>query len=134
MSGNATTTTPRHRGDALLATLADRVGARLGTSTVFGTPVEREGVTVVPVAVARFGMGAGSGSDPAKHQEGEGGGSAGSVTPIGYIELKDGHSRYVPAVRPARMVALFLAAALGALLIARPAPATPRMRGPLRRG
>ena len=133
MSGNATTTMPPRRGDALLATLADRMGARLGTSTVFGAPVERDGVTVVPVAVARFGMGAGSGSDPAKHQEGEGGGGAGSVTPIGYIELKDGRSRFVPAVHPARMVALFLAAAVAALLIVRPTPPatkTPRFRRP----
>ena len=133
MSGNATTTTPPRRGDALLATIADRMGARLGTSTVFGTPVERDGVTVVPVAVARFGMGAGSGSDPSKHQEGEGGGGAGSVTPIGYIELKDGRSRYVPAVHPARMVALFLAAAVTTLLIVRPTPPRPQTRGFLRR-
>ena len=121
MSGNATTTTPPRRGDALLATLADRMGARLGTSTVFGTPVEREGVTVVPVAVARFGMGAGSGTDPSKHQEGEGGGGAGSVTPIGYIELKDGRSRYVPVVHPTRMLALVCCAVLAGLLLARPA-------------
>ena len=129
MSGNSTTTTPPRRGDALLATLADRMGARLGTSTVFGTPVERDGVTVVPVAVARFGMGAGSGADPSKHQEGEGGGGAGSVTPIGYIELKDGRSRYVPAVHPARMVALFVVAALATLLILRPEPRRPRTPG-----
>ena len=106
---------------------------RLGTSTVFGTPVERDGVTVVPVAVARFGMGAGSGSDPAKHQEGEGGGGAGSVTPIGYIELKDGRSRYVPAVNPARMVALFLAAGVTTLLIAHRRRPRQRMRGFIRR-
>jgi uncharacterized spore protein YtfJ len=131
MSANATTTTPPRRGDELLATLAERMGARLGTSTVFGAPVERDGVTVVPVAVARFGMGAGSGSDPSKHQEGEGGGGAGSVAPIGYIELKDGRSRYVPAVHPARMAGLFLAAVIAALLIAR--PARPASRGFLRR-
>ena len=129
MTGNLTTTVPPRRGDELLATLADRMGARLGTSTVFGTPVERDGVTVVPVAVARFGLGAGSGSDPSKHQEGEGGGGAGSVTPLGYIELKDGRSRYVPAVHPARMVALILAAAIAALLIVRPAPARLAKRG-----
>lgn len=129
MSGNSTTTAPPRRGDALLATLADRMGARLGTSTVFGAPVEREGITVVPVAVARFGMGAGSGSDPSKHQEGEGGGGAGSVTPVGYIELRDGSSRYVPAVHPARMVALFVAAALATLLIVRPEPRRPRTQG-----
>ena len=85
MSANSTTTAPPRRGGELLATLADRMGARLGTSTVFGTPVEREGVAVVPVAVARFGMSAGSAADPAKHQEGEGGGGAGSVNPIGYM-------------------------------------------------
>ena len=129
MSGNSTTTAPPRRGDALLATLADRMGARLGASTVFGAPVEREGITVVPVAVARFGMGAGSGSDPSKHQEGEGGGGAGSVTPVGYIELRDGSSRYVPAVHPARMVALFVAAALATLLIVRPEPRRPRTQG-----
>jgi len=112
---------PRRRADELLATLAERVGARLSTTTVFGAPVDREGVTVVPVAAARFGIGAGGGSDPGKSQEGEGGGGGGAVTPIGYIELKDGRSRYVPIVRPARMLALVCGAALAAFLIARPA-------------
>ena len=55
------------------------------------------------------------------------------MTPIGYIELKDGRSRYVPAVHPARMVALFLAAAVATVLVVRPAPSRPRMRGFLRR-
>jgi hypothetical protein len=58
---------PRARGRArsrplpapVLSTLAERIGARLGTATVFGAPVERDGVTVIPVAVAPFGIGAG---------------------------------------------------------------------------
>ena len=111
---------PRRRADELLATLAERIGAKLSTSTVYGTPVEREGVTVVPVAAARFAIGAGGGSDPTKSQEGEGGGGGGGVTPIGYIELKDGRSRYVPIVRPARMLALVCCAVLAGLLITRP--------------
>jgi uncharacterized spore protein YtfJ len=119
MSETTTTSGPRRRGDELLAALAERIGARLGATTVFGAPVERDGVTVVPVAVARFGMGAGSGTDPSKGQEGEGGGGAGMVTPTGYIELKDGRSRYVPVVHPARMLALALGAAIAALLIVR---------------
>lgn len=119
MSETTTTSVPRRRGDELLATLAERIGARLGAATVFGAPVERDGVTVVPVAVARFGMGAGAGTDPSKGQEGEGGGGAGMVTPTGYIELKDGRSRYVPVVHPARMLALGLGAAIAALLIVR---------------
>src|ERR671922_1278853 len=115
-----TTSVPRRRGDELLSTLAERLGARLGAATVFGTPVERDGVTVVPVAVARFGIGAGSGSDPSKGQEGEGGGGGGTVTPTGYIDLKDGRSRFVPVVHPARMLALVLGAVIAALAILRP--------------
>jgi uncharacterized spore protein YtfJ len=111
---------PRRRADDLLTMLAERIGARVTASTVYGTPVERDGVTVVPVAAARFGIGGGGGSDPAKQQEGEGGGGGGSVTPVGYIELKDGRSRYVPVVRPARMLALVCCTALAGLLITRP--------------
>ena len=128
MSDTSTTSVPRRRGDELLSVLAERIGARLGAATVFGAPVERSGVTVVPVAVARFGIGAGSGSDPTKGQEGEGGGGGGTATPIGYIELKDGRSRFVPVVHPARMLALVLSAVIAALLIMRPTRPKPRAR------
>jgi uncharacterized spore protein YtfJ len=119
MSETSTTSVPRRRGDELLSELAERIGARLGAATVFGAPVERDGVTVVPVAVARFAIGAGAGTDPTKGQQGEGGGGGGAVAPIGYIELKDGRSRFVPVVHPARMLALVLSAVIAALLITR---------------
>jgi uncharacterized spore protein YtfJ len=112
MSEAPTTSLPRRRGDELLSMLAERIGARLGAATVFGAPVERDGVTVIPVAVARFGIGAGGGSDSSKGQEGDGGGGGGIVAPTGYIELKDGRSRFVPVVHPARMLALVLSAAI----------------------
>jgi uncharacterized spore protein YtfJ len=126
MSDTSTTTVPPRRGDELLSMLAERIGARLGAATVFGTPVERDGVTVVPVAVARFGIGAGSGTDPKKGQEGEGGGGGGTVVPSGYIELKDGRSRFVPVVRPSRMLMLVLGAVLAGLLILQPNRPEPR--------
>jgi uncharacterized spore protein YtfJ len=119
MSENSTTSVPRRRGDEMLSMLAERIGARLGAATVFGEPVERDGVTVVPVAVARFGLGAGSGADPGKGQEGEGGGGGGAVAPTGYIELKEGRSRYVPVVHPFRMLALVLGAVIAGLAIVR---------------
>jgi uncharacterized spore protein YtfJ len=112
---------PRRRGDELLSLLAERIGAQLGSSTVYGTPVERDGVTVVPVASARFGFGAGTGSDPAKRQEGEGGGGAGTITPVGYIELKQGRSRFIPIVHPARMLGLVCCTILAGLAVMRPA-------------
>src|SRR5262245_16615456 len=122
MSDASTPSVPRRRGDEVLSMLAERIGARLGAATVFGAPVERDGVTVVPVAVARFGFGGGSGTDPSKGQEGEGGGGGGSVAPTGYIELKDGRSRFVPIVHPARMLALIVGAIVAVLVIMRPTP------------
>jgi uncharacterized spore protein YtfJ len=125
---------PSARGTDALSALADRVGASLGGSHVFGTPVERDGVTVVPVGRTRFGFGGGSGGDPAKQQQGEGGGAGATGECIGYIELLDGSSRFVPAVRPARMLALASATLLLALALVRvriePRPA--RRRRPLR--
>ena len=107
---------PHRRADDILTTLADRLGGRFTATTVFGSPVEREGVTVIPVAVVRFGFGGGGGEDPSGGQSGEGGGGAGSGAPAGYIEIKDGRSRYVPAVHPTRMVAMFCATAVAIML------------------
>ena len=124
-AGNATSADRERPRGALLSLLAEQIPARLSAATVYGTPVERDGITVVPVATARFGIGAGSGSDPSKGQEGEGGGAGGSIAPAGYIELKDGRSRFVPVVDPARMLALLCAAAVAGLCLARPL-VTPR--------
>ena len=41
------------------------------------------------------------------------------MTAPGYIELKPGRSRFVPVVRPERMVALVLLAGLGVFALAR---------------
>ena len=120
---------PRRRTDDLLSALADRIGGRLNASTVYGEPIERDGVTVVPVTAVRIGIGAGGGTDPAKGQEGEGAGGGGTAMPAGYIELKGGRSRFVPVVHPLRMAALVCGTVLAGLLIMRPA-ATPR-RSPI---
>src|SRR5260370_33046366 len=76
-----------------LERLANRVGINSKVSTVFGDPVERDGITVIPVAKVSwgFGGGAGSGSNPGQSQGGEvaGGGGGASGNPVGYIELKN---------------------------------------------
>ena len=121
---------PRRRADDLITTLVERLGARFGAASVFGAPVEREGVTVVPVATVRFGFGGGTGSDPTKQQEGEGAGAGGAMTAAGYIELRNGRSRFVPIVRPERMVALVFLAFVAALVLARPMPVARKRRRP----
>jgi uncharacterized spore protein YtfJ len=119
MTETQTPPVPRRRGDEVLAALAERIGARVGASTVYGAAIERDGVTVIPVAAARFAFGGGSGADPGKGQEGDGGGGAGTVAPVGYIELKDGTSRFVPVIRPATMAALVIGAGLAVLALLR---------------
>ena len=84
-------------------TTLDRIAERLATSAsaraAFGEPVERDGITVIPVARIRWGFGGGSGpakaaDEPAK-SEGSGGGGGVSATPLGYIELHDGQAKFV---------------------------------------
>ena len=78
--------------DRLLQRIGDVVGGRAMVSTVFGEPVEREGITVIPVAKARFGFGGGGGAGAREGDEGSGGGGGGGafVSPVGFIEVRDG--------------------------------------------
>jgi uncharacterized spore protein YtfJ len=113
----------------VLGELAERLGARVAAHTVYAPAVERDGVTVIPVASARFVLGGGSGTDPQKGQEGGGGGGLGRIAPVGYIEVMDGRTRFVPVVHPARMALLALGAvAVGAVGVALVAVGRPRAR------
>jgi uncharacterized spore protein YtfJ len=72
--------------------LAARLGAVVSARTVFGDPVERDGVTVIPVAKAAWAFGGGGGMR--QGEEGSGGGGGAKVTPQGYIEIRGGKARY----------------------------------------
>jgi uncharacterized spore protein YtfJ len=77
-----------------VGTMAERLGAAARAATIFGEPVERDGVTVIPVAKARWGFGGGAGSR--KGEDGAGGGGGAQVTPAGFIELKNGAAEFRP--------------------------------------
>lgn len=101
----------------LATALAERVGAHAGVAAVFGAPVERDGVTVIPVGASRwmFGGGGGHGGRPGEEGEGSGGGGAATVTPIGYIEVAGGaaHFRRIgPSLTPATLIAGAVAVAM----------------------
>jgi len=83
--------------------LAERIGAIAGAAAVFGDPVERAGVTVIPVAKSTWGVGGGSGEKPG--ESGLGGGGGGSVAPIGYIEVRDTGAEFKPIHDSRRMAA-----------------------------
>jgi len=69
--------------DRFIGTMAEKLGAVARAATVFGEPVERDGVTVIPVAKARWGFGGGAGQrqdDGAggRQEDGAGGGGGGT--------------------------------------------------------
>ncbi len=106
--------------------LAERLGASASASSVFGEPVERDGVTVIPVARVRWGVGGGSGrgtggrgrgrkhgkadvsevgelGEQNEQNEGIGGGGGVQASPLGFIELRGGQARYRRVHDPLRL-------------------------------
>jgi uncharacterized spore protein YtfJ len=93
--------------DTFIGTIAEKLGAVARAATVFGEPVEREGITVIPVAKARWGFGGGAGfrkddDGGSKQEDGAGGGGGVQVTPVGFIEIKNDGANF----RPIRTVSL----------------------------
>ena len=83
--------------------------------TVFGEPIEKGDVTVIPAARVIGGIGGGNGTDPAG-QQGEGGGFGMRAYPAGVYVIRDGKVRWLPAVDPSRIVMTTGAVAAVALL------------------
>lgn len=96
----------------------------LRAEAVYGAPVERDGATVIPVAKARWGFGGGDGGslgDGAAHGAGGGSGGGGGVTvsPLGYIEIVKGQTRFRRINDPASFLPVVVAGGLAAALILR---------------
>lgn len=77
--------------------LIEKVALVLGRSAraevVFGEPVERDGITVIPVATASVGLGGGPRSEEASG-DGSPVGAGMRMSPVGYIEVGDGRVRF----------------------------------------
>jgi uncharacterized spore protein YtfJ len=107
--------------DALLERIGEAVGQRAQASAVFGEPVRGEGgLTVIPVAKARFGFG-GGGSGGREGEEGSGGGGGGgaSVTAIGFIEVRHDSAEFKRISTPMDWAALVAAASIAVLTLKR---------------
>lgn len=70
---------------------------------VYGEPVERDGVTLIPAAAVRGGGGGGSGHK-ADGEEGEGGGFGVQARPVGAYVISDDGVRWRPALDVQRLV------------------------------
>lgn len=101
--------------NSFIERLAQKIGITANAKYIYGDPVERGGVTVITVAKAVYGFGGGSGKDG---DEGSGGGGGAVVTPVGYIEIKNGKTRFRPTRDWLNLIPLVAAAAPVILLSA----------------
>jgi uncharacterized spore protein YtfJ len=69
---------------------------------VFGDPIERDGVTIVPVATVGGGGGAGGGGT--ESEGGSGGGFRVRTRPVGVYVIKNGEVSWRPAIDRTRIV------------------------------
>jgi uncharacterized spore protein YtfJ len=134
---------PPSQASALLERVAAALGGRASVRAVFGEPITRGDVTIVPVARASFGFGGGTGRgwkaapgegggtevpvEAAEGGDGGGGGGGADVRPLGYVEIVDGRTAWHP-IRSAASDGRLFAAGVGLGLLAAAA-----LRG-LRRG
>jgi len=101
--------------DALVQKLGS-LPEKVGASTCFGTPVERDGHTLIPVARVSFGygLGFGRGSGPQAgysgngtkgegEGEGGGGGGGGSSAPVAVIDISQGRVEVQPITDSTRI-------------------------------
>jgi uncharacterized spore protein YtfJ len=100
-----------------LERIAEKLGVTAKASTVYSEPIERDGTTVIPVAKVRFGVGGGGGVKAG--QRGSGGGGGMKVTPLGYIEIKQGEAEYKPIREPSSYVPVILAGGVAGCLVLR---------------
>ena len=112
--------------DLDVQTLLERANDSITVKRVFGEPIERDGVLVIPAAMvvggggAGFGVGTGLGVEG---QQGEGTGTGGGwgvqARPVGAFVVRDGVVTWVPAIDWARIAFIGGAIVIAALFARR---------------
>jgi uncharacterized spore protein YtfJ len=122
--------------EGFVARVADRIGAHATVKAVFGDPIERDGITVIPVAKVRWGFGGGAGgpivggtgaeapdggatTEAAAVATGSGGGGAVTADPVGWLEIGPDGAEFKPIVPPMPSPGFVLAAGATAALVLR---------------
>jgi uncharacterized spore protein YtfJ len=108
--------------DSFMERLAERIGARASVTAVFGEPVERGDLTVIPVARVRWGIGGGTGSggdEAGSSGEGSGGGGGVAADPVGFVEIGPDGATFRPIVQPYPSPLFLLVSGVTAAIILR---------------
>jgi uncharacterized spore protein YtfJ len=91
-----------------LERMVEKLGVHARSASAYSEPISKDGVTIVPVAKIRWGFGGGGGAKD-RTERGGGGGGGMRVTPVGYIEVKDGRSEFKPIRDAASYVPMIIA-------------------------
>ena len=109
--------------DGFVERMAELVGGKASVRAVFGDPIERDGITVIPVARVRWGFGGGAGRGPVVEDglSGSGTGGGGGVTadPVGYLEIGPDGVEFKPIVSAMPSPGFMLASGLTAAIVLR---------------
>lgn len=127
--------------DGFIERMAERLGGKASVRAVFGDPIERDGLTIVPVARVRWAFGGGAGSSPVAvgpgkpgeaadddatddllsraTSSGSGGGGGVTADPVGYLEIGPDGATFIPITAARPSSAFLLAATVGATLVLR---------------
>ncbi len=95
--------------------IAEKMGVAAQSIKVYGEPIERDGTTVIPISKVTYGFGGGMGKQ--KEQKGSGGGGGLQTYPIGYIEIKDGETKFRQIVDFATLAPLVASSTLALLTL-----------------
>ena len=132
------------RIDGFVERIAERVGGTASVRAVFGEAIERNGITIIPVAKVRWGFGGGAGSGPiavgpgrpgaspfsdaadatgtreaASSGSGSGGGGGVTADPVGWLEIAPGGATFRPIASAMPSPAFLLAAGATTALVLR---------------
>lgn len=108
--------------ERFLEGLAERIGTHATVKAVFGEPIERGDLTVIPVARVRWGFGGGQGEggeSDGPTGSGLGGGGGAASDPVGYVEIGPAGAVFRPIVPPYPSPVFLLVSGVTAAIILR---------------
>lgn len=94
--------------DEIFQGMADTLKKGFDVGKAYGKPIDMQGTTIIPVARINLHGGGGGGEalPPGEEEKQSGGGFGwmGGVTPLGYIQAKDGDVRWVQVIDWTRVI------------------------------
>ncbi|MEX1004506.1 MAG: spore germination protein GerW family protein [Acidimicrobiia bacterium] len=102
--------------ERVVGTVLARLQELVGDALVYGEPIERGNVTIIPASMVLAGGGGGGGDDAKSGGSGEGGGMGLVARPVGAYVIRGDEVSWKPAISPGVVV---LVALVGARVIRR---------------